>query len=72
MNTLDSNSELSLALDAAAADELREPVKKIAHFLGQLSDEQICWRPDESPPYNDRRLLHPPQPIIFASCSTTK
>jgi uncharacterized damage-inducible protein DinB len=33
---------------AASRHRLAECVKQIKHCLGQLSDEQVCWRPQDS------------------------
>jgi hypothetical protein len=49
---------LSAALAAEASHELADALARIEHCLGQLTDEQVWWRADESRNSVGNLLLH--------------
>lgn len=51
-------SQISDAVTAEAARELKQALQKITHCLNQLSDEQIWWRIDESQNSIGNLILH--------------
>ena len=50
--------DIAAATTNAAADELDDAVKKIAHCVNQLSDEQVWWRPAASMNSIANLILH--------------
>jgi hypothetical protein len=50
--------ELAAAVGAAAAHELDSALDRIKHCLGQLSDEQVWWRPSPSLNSIGNLILH--------------
>ena len=48
----------SNAIGAAAGRELNEALSRIEHCLGQLTAEQVWWRPDESQNSIGNLILH--------------
>jgi uncharacterized damage-inducible protein DinB len=53
-----TGDQLSAAVTAAASDALTKAVDRIKHCLGQLSDEQVWWRPSESMNSIGNLILH--------------
>jgi endonuclease III-like uncharacterized protein len=49
---------IAFALAAQANKELDQSLKKIAHCLAQLTDDQIWWRPNESQNSIANLILH--------------
>jgi hypothetical protein len=50
--------ELAAAVGTEAANELTSALGKIKHCLGQLSDEQVWWRPRPSLNSIGNLILH--------------
>jgi hypothetical protein len=53
-----NSGEWSSVLGAAAADELQQAARKIAHCLNQLNEGQVWWRPDDSQNSIGNLILH--------------
>src|SRR5262245_36604156 len=53
-----SADELARAMGTAAADELTSALERIRHCLGQLTDEQVWWRPQPSMNSIGNQMLH--------------
>lgn len=50
--------QVAAAVTGEAGQELTEALKKIKHCLGQLTDEQVWWRPSESMNSIGNLMLH--------------
>lgn len=53
-----SGDTVAVAVGKEATQELREAQERIQHCLGQLTDEQIWWRPGESQNSIGNLVLH--------------
>jgi hypothetical protein len=51
-------TELRAALNHSIADELDSALSRIAHCVGQLSEEQVWWRPPQGMNAVGNLLLH--------------
>lgn len=55
---MDQTQDITTATKNAAIDELGDAVEKIAHCLGQLTGEQVWWRPSPSMNSIANLILH--------------
>src|SRR5258708_39514752 len=53
-----TSDQLAAAVTAAASRALANAVDRIKHCLGQLTDEQVWWRPSESMNGIGNLILH--------------